>query len=141
MRLPWKVSIPIVTGTVVFITFVMFFVAQYQGQMLKIVPMLICGVTMLMTGWASLFVTQKARGNKHYFAASGLIGVTTIMIVPLFVVGVLHVISEKTTAHLVFSYFIVYYLMFLPVGTWLILPPKSPKGKDKADDSQSILNN
>ena len=137
MLFPMSVSIPIVTGTVVLIALLMIIASQFQTRNLEIIPLLICGVTMLVTGWASLFATQWARGKKHYTAVSGLIGVTTIMIVPLLMVIVSHIIAEKSVARLVFSYFVVYYLMFLPVGTWLILPPKPPKGKDKADESQS----
>jgi threonine/homoserine/homoserine lactone efflux protein len=99
--------------------------------------MMICGVTMLVAGWTSLFVTRWARNDERFFALNGLIGVTTIMFVPLLVVVVTHIIAEKETAHLVFSYFVVYYLMFLPVGTWLILPPNPLQGKDKPDNDRS----
>jgi len=122
------VSIAIVTATVVVIVPIMIFVSWWRGTTLEAVPLLICGITMLITGLASLFVTQWTRKRNKFIAVSGLIGVTSIMIVPLIVVAVLHFIVEKSTAHLVFSYFVVYYLMFLPVGTWLILPPKSSHG-------------
>ena len=137
MLFPMSVSIPIVVGTVVFIVIVMFFVARWQGKTLETIPMLVCGVTMLVAGWTSQFVTRWARSNERYFALGGLIGVTTIMFVPLFVVVITHIVAKKEVAHLVFSYFVVYYLMFLPVGTWLVLPPKPSQGKDKTDDEQS----
>ena len=131
---PVLMSIAIVVATVVVIALIMFFVTWCQGKTLETVPMLICGVTMLVAGCSSLFVTCKTRNNKRFFAVSGLIGVTTIMIVPLLVVVVIHVFSAKSTAHLVFSYFVVYYLLFLPVGTWLILPPKNQQANDMTED-------
>ena len=141
MLLPMSVSIVIVTATVVVIAPIMIFVSWWRGTTLEAVPLLICGITMLITGLVSLFVTQWARKRNKFIAVSGLIGVTSIMIVPLIVVAVLHFIVEKSVAHLAFSYFVVYYLMFLPVGTWLILPPKSPDGKNKTDgdDNQSSI--
>jgi hypothetical protein len=137
MLFPLVVSIPIVAGTVVFIALIMILVAKYQGQALKTVPLITCGITMLIAGCASLIATQWARKNEQFQAVSGLIGVTTIMLVPLLVVIVTRVICENATAHLVFSYFVLYYLLFLPVGTWLILPSMPSQGKNKTDDSQS----
>jgi len=141
MLLPMAVSIAIVVVTVFVIAPIMIFVSWWRGTTLESVPLLICGITMLITGLVSLFVTQWARKRNKFIAVSGLIGVTSIMIVPLIVVAVLHFIVEKSVAHLAFSYFVVYYLMFLPVGTWLILPPKSPDGKNKmdGDDNQSSI--
>ena len=137
MRFPMSASIPIVTVAIELIALIMITVTQCQGKTLETVPMMICGVTMLVAGWTSLFVTRWARNDERFFALNGLIGVTTIMFVPLLVVVVTHIIAEKETAHLVFSYFVVYYLMFLPVGTWLILPPKPSQGRDKPDNDQS----
>jgi threonine/homoserine/homoserine lactone efflux protein len=117
----------------------MFFTARFQGRTLETIPLMICGITMLIAGCVSMLVTRWARENKQYCAVSRLIGVTTIMFMPLIVVIVSRVISEKATAHLVFSYFVVYYLMFLPVGTWLILPPKPCRGSSKADDNQTNI--
>jgi hypothetical protein len=91
---------------------------------------------MLIAGCISLWVTRWARGDKRFFAIHGLLGVTTIMIVPLIAVVIAHGITEKATAHLVFSYYVLYYLMFLPVGAWLIMPPKQPQGKAGSDDDQ-----
>ena len=134
MLFPMMVAIPIVVGTVVIVAIIMFCVTRLQGKSLETVPMAICGVTMPVAGCTSLFVTRWARNDERFFALSGLIGVTTIMVVPLLVVVVTHIIAEKEIARLVFSYFVVYYLMFLPVGTWLILPPKTSHGKDKQDN-------
>ena len=130
MLFPMSVSILIVAGTVALITLLMIIASKFQTRNLDIIPLLICGVTMLITGGTSLFVTRWARNHKLFFAVNGLMGVTTIMIIPLLVVVVTHIIAEKTVVRLVFSYFVVYYLMFLPVGTWLILPPKPPQTKD-----------
>ena len=64
MLFPMVVAIPIVTGTVVLISLTMIFVARFHGKNLEIVPMLICGVTMLAAGCASLLVTQWARRDE-----------------------------------------------------------------------------
>ena len=131
---PMMVSISIVTGTVVFIALIMIIVSQFLGKTVETIPLLICGTTMLIAGCASLFVTRWARGNKRFFAVHGLLGVTTIMIVPLLGVVIVNLIAENTLARLVFSYYVLYYLMFLPVGAWLIMPPKQPQGKTGNDD-------
>ena len=137
MLFPIVVSIPIITGTVVVILLVMIVVSRFQGKNLETTPLLICGVTMLVAGCASLFVTRWARCDERFSSLSGLIGVTTIMIVPLVVVVITHLFAEITVARLVFAYFVVYYLIYLPVGTWLILPPKLSQDKCKAEDDLS----
>jgi len=137
MLFPMVVSIPMIVATVFFIALITFFVARCQGKTLETAPMLICSVTMTVTGCVSLFVTRLARKHERFHGLSGLIGVTVIMIIPLLAVVVTHIIAEKVTAHLVFSYFVVYYLMFLPVGTWLLLPPQPPQSKGRSDDNLS----
>ena len=130
------VSIPIVTGTVVLIALVMIIVTRFQGKNLERIPLLTCGVTMLVAGCASLLVTQWARRDKQFAPFSGLIGVTIVMVAPLTTAAVTYVITERATGHLVFSNFVVYYLIYLPVGTWLLLPPKQSQDKCKAEDAR-----
>ena len=83
-----------------------------------------------------MIVTHFARSHKQYSALSGLLGVTTIMVVPIAAVVIAHVIAEKETGHFVFSHIIVYYLMFLPVGAWLIMPAKTPKTTQNAKNGE-----
>lgn len=137
MLFPMTVSIPIVTGTVVMIALVMIVATRFQGKTPETFPLLISGVTMMVSGCASLLVTRWVKGKERFFALSGLIGVTTIMIVPLVTVVIAHWIVEKSAARLVFSYFVVYYFMYLPVGTWLLLPPKPLRGDGETKDDQS----
>lgn len=129
---------PLTFAAVVLIVLILISVTALRGKPLHIGIHILAATTMFAAGIASLLVTLFARSHKNYDALSGLLGVTTIMIVPIAVVVITHIVSEKTTAHFVFSHIVVYYLMFLPVGAWLILPAGTPESAQnaKTDETQ-----
>lgn len=129
-------SISVMLGAVVLIALIMILIMFLRGKPLNLPVHGMAAATMFVAGIASIVVTHMARSHKQYYALSGLLGVTTIAIVPIAVVVVTHVIAEKTTAHFVFSQIIVYYLMFLPVGAWLILPPKEVNASQVTQETE-----
>jgi len=137
LRFPWKVSVPLVLGTVVVIALIQIAFTAIMNKPLHIAVHGLGAAVMFIAGIAAMVVTSFARSHKHYFALSGLLGVTTIMIVPVVVIVIAHVIAEKAMGHFVFSHIIVYYLMFLPVGAWLIMPAKKPKTTQNVKNVES----
>lgn len=136
LRLPLKVAVPLMLGAVIGITLIVMAITYLQGKPVHLAVYAIAAATMFASGIASLVVTMSARKHKQYYVLSGLIGVTAIMVVPILVVVAAHVVVEKTMAHFVFSHIIVYYLMFLPVGVWLLLPPAMPKAPQDTENNQ-----
>ena len=137
LRFSWKVSVPLVLGTVVVIALIQIAFTAIMDKPLHLAIHGLAAAVMFVAGIAALVVTHFARSHKQYYPLSGLLGVTIIMVVPVAVVVVAHVIAEKAVAHFVFSHIIVYYLMFLPVGTWLIIPARMPKTMQNAENDKS----